>query len=82
MNQVGGKFKTKIGNARKMPIAVARQSRKKICQPVLAMLRNCNVVLPEKIRTFGLASDSDSDEIVNRRTSLSSEIRATLCLES
>ena len=40
MNQVGGKFKTKIGNVRKMPIAAAKQSGKKIGQPVLAMLQN------------------------------------------
>jgi hypothetical protein len=37
LNQVGGKFKTKIGNVWKMQIAAAKQSGKKICQPALAM---------------------------------------------
>lgn len=59
MNQVGGEFKTKIGNVWKMPIAAVKRGGKEICQPVLAMLRNCNVP-SEKIRTFGLSSDSDS----------------------
>jgi hypothetical protein len=38
MNQVGGEFKTKIGNVRKMTIAAAKQINKKICRRVLSML--------------------------------------------
>jgi len=42
MNQVVGEFKTKIGNLPEMPVAAARQSSKKICQPVLTMLAELN----------------------------------------
>jgi len=45
MNEVGGEFKTKIGNGWEMPIAVAKQTRENICQ---AIPQNQNGVVSQK----------------------------------